>query len=280
MLIRTLNHTTKLFFIIVVSSCFLQPTDGISAGQLERGIRAAMSGPAVNAPEEAAVPLSLVRAHYFLEVIGSTATGTLEQEFRNDTSIARRAAYSMTGMAGLRTVDLHYEIDGEQTPALEDAKTSSAAEAGHLRTQRASASAGASVMRGRAIEVGAEQTVVVRTDFRLEVPLVQGRSRLQLPIVLTEASPVESPYPQRSGGDPRDAGEAGLRQRLETVPLSITINVHHDRSLTEVDSPSHELMVNFEGDRTVIEPARMGSRSREAFDLVYSLGGLCGAGHR
>jgi Ca-activated chloride channel family protein len=272
MLHRKVNAATKVLLVVAAASLFSLSAPCAGLEPADRGIRAVMSGPALESPRGVTRSLPLVRAHYHVEVIGSTATGTLEQEFRNDTTSARLATYTMTDTAGLRTTDLHYEINGELLTALETTAARPASEAGRSPAQRSSAPTDAAGMRGRAIELAADQTIIVRTGFRLEVPLVKGRSRLRLPVVLTAAPPGEAPAPRRSGADPRNAGEMAIRQRLETVPLSITINVHHDRSLTEVDSPSHELMVSFEGDRTVIEPARMGSRSRKAFDLIYSLG--------
>ena len=65
---------------------------------------------------------------------------------------------------------------------------------------------------------------------------------------------------------------ADSREGARTVPTAITINVHHSERLLDVDSDSHDLLVSYEGDRTVIELSRLETRKETPFELMFSLG--------
>jgi Ca-activated chloride channel family protein len=230
-------------------------------------------------PSGGPVHLSLLRAEYEVDVLGSMVLGTLIQEFRNDGRGDVLAAYSLPGAARLSIKEVQFEIDGAP---LEDPPADSESESSDDATAEDDRTAGRDTPGKSRNQVLVEsgQTVTVRAGFEMTLPLNEGRFRLLLPGMVTDVDdPAEGESSRTADrfapieiGDPDEEEEEELANLPGAVPLSFRVNMHHDYPISDIDSRSHEIWEGYYGDRTLIELDGGESLSGRAFDLSYSLG--------
>jgi hypothetical protein len=207
--------------------------------------------------EETPTPLRLLRASYEIDVLGSLAVGELVREFASDTAADVTAA-SVGEPPGLSIEKLTIEIAGRtqelRTPADHPKKgrKSGSSRAGRQRSGRAEPPQPA-----QAIHVEAGEPLIVRSTFRMALPIRDGRFLLRLPAV-REAAP--------------SAATTEAEDALPSGPLgTITISIHHEEPLLHAESQSHDVITAYEGDHTVVELAEGESESRE-FEFEFALG--------
>jgi len=57
-----------------------------------------------------------------------------------------------------------------------------------------------------------------------------------------------------------------------TAPLSVVLRIHHDQPLEVAESSSHDVLIEFEGDHTVVELVAPDPLGQTAFEFSYALG--------
>ncbi len=240
-------------------------------------LSAIMVGSPADEPDGAAERLVFVSARYEVDVLGSIATGMLVQEFHNDTEHDLEVSYRLKTGPSIRTGSITYETDGEARdgalPEEEEKPESEPAAGGAGGTKKTVKEKPASGdTRGGAVRVRANKSVTVRTRFTVEVPLDTGQSRLRLPAIYADQVPVARPRavrrqaPRALDRDTRPQGGPDI------VPMSISVNVHHDERLLDYKSRTHDIIASFDGEKTIIEPARMEIVDGKPFELMFSYG--------
>ncbi len=200
------------------------------------------------------VPSSLVleRAAYEIEIYGATALVALVQEFSNAGEEAVSATYRWTAEERYQPEFVSVEIAGairplrlerQAQPASKSEarrKTATPRSLSHLRTEASDPKSRRKPVEvlGETVAVEGRQHVWIRTAFRGRLSVDHGTLRLTLPAV--------DPTP---------------------LPVSVTVNIH--APLLEPTSPSHDVLVAYEGDRTVVELVRQDGLEGRPFVLEF-----------
>jgi len=196
--------------------------------------------------------LDLTRVSYEIDVYGAVALGKLTQEFQNAGKEPVVGAYRMP-QSRLRVDRLDVRVAGDVVEPSAPAKDARGARAVPATRERQGAQAGPRVT----VEPGAPVEVVA--DFRLTLPVETGLLRLRVPAPNLEAL---------AGGRERLASPAG---DPEHVPVTLRVVIHHDEPLAVAKSPSHEIVVDFDGSQSVVELAQGDLDGRE-FELDFAIG--------
>jgi Ca-activated chloride channel family protein len=155
--------------------------------------------------------------------------------------------------------NLRVEVAGETLElqaAARSEKSTRQARGGTARRPRRGQAAGRTQPEAQAqptqkIEVKAGDPVIVRSTFRTNLPMREGRFVLQLPAV---------------------AGGVQVAETGQGPPTgSISVRVHHEEPLLHAESPTHDVLTYYEGNRTVIELSAGEDRS-SAFELELAVG--------
>jgi len=209
------------------------------------------------APTAVSPALRLTRASFEVDVLGPLAVGELIREFVSETETALLpAAFGSAPNLPLESMEVTI---GGQTHQL--GATAISPRAGRQKAKarpkagRAAAPPPPAPIAPLHVEGG--QAVIVRSTFRMALPLRDGRLQLRLPAVAPSHA-----------GTPGAAAEPALEPG---PPGAIVITVHHDEPLLLAESATHDVIASYEGDRTVIELAERETESRD-FELEFALG--------
>ena len=208
--------------------------------------------------------LVLQRAAYEVEIYGATALVALVQEFSNAGQEELTAKYGWTAEERHQPEFVSVEIAGAirplrlERPVRPASKTQprrntvARGNLSHLRTEKSDPKSGREPVQvlGETIAVEGEQSVWIRTAFRDRLSVDHGTLRLTLPPV-------------------REAATPGQEQRPTALPVSVTVNIH--APLLEPKSPSHDVLVAHEGDRTVVELVRQDGLEGRPFVLEFKV---------
>jgi Ca-activated chloride channel family protein len=193
----------------------------------------------------------LLRAVQEIDVYGGMAVGTLIQEFENPAESEQSAAYgcSIRGAVEPRQLELEIAGPGRELalqPADPDDKRTKKDRRGHQ-------------FFSEPFTIPGEEQATLRTGFQLALPLEGRTFKLTAPRV-HRGSVETTEHQGAAGAVPADA-----------VPVKIVVTVHHGEPLMEVRSPSHEILVDFVGDRTIIETVRPEVPGDRAFELEFAV---------
>jgi len=111
------------------------------------------------------------------------------------------------------------------------------------------------------VTVEPEQSVEVRLQFQRTLPLREGLFVLELPAVSAE---------KLAGVRQRDEALSG--GAVQSVVVGLTVTVHHEDPLPVAESRSHELVVSYTGNRSVIDIIDGEGLGDRDFDLRFSIG--------
>ena len=186
--------------------------------------------------------LELRGARYEVDVLGSLAVGNLVLEFYNPTSETLQVAYHGRDPGSLRLESIQAQIgdaeaaDWAKLQIEKGAKTAPTGKkvAGRRQVGRQAKPAPA-VTR---LALPASGTVKIHGQFRQILPFNEDRFDLLLPAI---------------GGDCAGLNEHWPEEGVAGAPLEVRIRVHHDRPLALAESPSHEVLVSFEDDHSLVE---------------------------
>ncbi len=242
-------------------------------------VKPSLIGPPADDPSGEPIGLSLIRAEYEVDVLGSLVLGVLVQEFRNDSRDEVLATYTPPKAAGMAIKKVRIDVDIAPQEAPAEVSESDSGEEPASKGGQGDGNRVTKVDRIRGL-VESGQTVTVRTGFEMTLPMNEGRFRLLLPGVVTEVDePVESESPRTATrfvpleiGDPEEQEEEEPANLPGAVPVAFRVNMHHDYPLSNVESSSHEIWEGYYGDRTLIELDEGESLSGRAFELSFSLG--------
>jgi Ca-activated chloride channel family protein len=184
----------------------------------------------------------LLRAVQEIEIYGGMALGTLIQEFENRAESDQSAAYGCSVRGAVEPRMLELEIDG---PGRE-----LALQAADPDEKRAKKVQRRHEFLSELFTIPGEERATLRTGYRLALPLEGRTFKLTAPMVQ------------------RGTAEA---EPTEAVPVKIVVTVHHGEPLMEVRSPSHEILVDFVGDRTIVETVRPEVPGDRAFELEFAV---------
>lgn len=183
---------------------------------------------------------------YEADVYGGTAMGTLTLAFSYRGQEAATARFALAPPSAVEILGLAFESEGRLDDlAIEPAVMQSG------RGARADASPAPDV-RSVTFEIAAESNFEIRTRIRVPLSIERGIFGLTLP-------PVEQELPR---GSPRP-------ETPRPVPSSVSVTVHHGAPLLRAASSTHEILVDFTGDRTVIEPVAQEFPASLAFALTF-----------
>ncbi len=207
------------------------------------------------ADPEAPAQLDFAVATYEVDIFGALAVGTLVQEFVHHGETELVASYQGRAPRGMRLESFSVEIDGETLDDAAAPPEKKAPARGRRSPKKERTPVGLS--KSRTFDVAPGQRVTVRSEFQMDLRLVEGRFILQLPAIRTVNAAASS----------RDT-----ETEAPGVPSSISIFVHYDAVLPQAESSTHEIIVDFEGDRTVVELADGDRIESRDFELQFSVG--------
>jgi len=235
---------------------------------------------------------ALVRGEYVVDIHGGMAVGTLLQHFAHAPGFEAEAVYrfavgqqtqitriELEEKRGRRelTIDakngpldpnaryreLLSELTAEDRAKLRPEKRAAMmAEVERLRLARSRSPVGdrddrtqrTTSASSEPFPIESEEPVVLATSFRQSLTVAGRMFHLRLP-ALHDAT-----APQRASG----------REGIETLPLSIVVTIHHSEPLMDVRSPSHDVLVDFVGDRTIVETVRPEVPAERPFELEFA----------
>ncbi len=209
------------------------------------------------APTAGALPVECTRVGYEVDVYGGTAVGTLTYAFSHEGKDGLTAHFASILPASVEVLGFALQSEGRLDDlAVEPVSAESDA---RERTPRAQpARPAGSRVRGEApsvsgvrsapFEIAGDSTFEVRTRFRLPLSMERGIFGLTLPAVEQEL-PLTSP---------------------RTILSSVSVSVHHGAPLLSPASSTHEILVDFTGDRTIIEPVTREFPANLAFSLTFA----------
>ncbi len=214
--------------------------------------------------QDARSQLALERGAYEVEIYGATALVALVQEFSNAGEEELTAKYSWTAQERHQPEFVSAEIAGAIRPLRLERQaqpvsktqprrnTAVRGNLSHLRTEKSDPKSSQEPIQvlGQTIAVEGEQSVWIRTAFRDRLSVDHGTLRLTLSPVREELTP-------------------GQGQRPTPLPVSVTVNIH--APLLEPTSPSHDVLVAHEGDRTVVELVRQDGLEGRPFVLEFKV---------
>ncbi len=197
--------------------------------------------------QDVRLQLVLERAAYEVEIYGATALVALVQEFDNAGEEQVTARYGWAAEERHQPEFVSVEIAGAirplrfeklARPATRSQPRRDAVARGnlsHLRAQPSRKKTDGEPLRVLAepVAIDGDESLLIRTTFRGMLAVDHGTLRLTLPAVRTETTEVA---------------------RREPLPVSVTVTIH--APLLEPTSPSHDVLVAHEGDRTVVELVR------------------------
>jgi len=246
-------------FLFLLACLLLLP--GLTLGAEEPALTVGLEAGGQSA--ELALP-RVSRAVYEIHVWGGMAVGQLTQEFVNEQERETRVLYSTTNALGIDVQRIELESDGAlyelKLERLVPKQKKSARNTGKTqRVQQLSRIDGigsAAVARiprtvqTEPFDLAAEASTTVHADLSWPI-LLEGRIfRLTLPAI-------------------RPAGE--LTGEAEPIPLQLSITVHSDRQLDVVESDTHQILVDFVGDKTIIEPVDAEIAGNRPFELRFAV---------
>ncbi len=205
--------------------------------------------------------LVLERGAYEIEIYGATALVALVQEFSNPGEEEVTAQYGWKAEERHQPEFVTVEIAGAIRPLRLESQAQPASTTpprrntvvrgslSHLRAEPADPESGRKPMQvlGEIFTVEGEPSVWIRTAFRERLTVDHGTLRLTLPPLREETTP-ERPTP---------------------LPVSVTVNIH--APLLEPTSPSHDVLVAHEGDRTIVELVRSEGLEDRPFVLEFAV---------
>jgi Ca-activated chloride channel family protein len=230
----------------------------------------------------------LSRVAYEIDVYGAMAVGRLIHEFTNGSELELSLVYSCEfqrtspfGPIEMESQGRLHELQAEvrsaatnvgKTTGKSRQRTSAAgdrgaavqklrrefpqlaSQLGYSTTERGETEPGGSI-RSEPFEIEGGQIVSVHSSYRAPL-LVDGRLfRLTLPAIREAARP-------QAAADP---------DRAAFVPMRIEVTVHHDERLLELRSASHEILSDFLGDRTIVEPTLREVPADQPFELEFAV---------
>jgi hypothetical protein len=203
-------------------------------------------------PTQPALPAPrLVRAVQEIDVYGGMAVGTLIQEFENPAESDHSVAYTCSFRGGAEPRMLELETSGPRRElALQPAEP---------RDTRSKQAPRDEELLSEPFTIPGEEQATLRTGFQLALPLDGRTFRLTAPEV--HRGPI-------AAGTQKGKTAA---EPAATLPVKIVVTVHHGEPLMEVRSPSHEIIVDFVGDRTIVETVRPEVPGDRAFELEFAL---------
>lgn len=196
--------------------------------------------------EPAALPLS--RVVYEIEVYGGMAVGTLVQEFANDTETERTVNWGALPGGGLELTLLDQDDDG-RVRSLEFELREPEGRKGRVAQPRAFLS--------EPIELAAERPAVIRTGLRMPLELEGRHFTLRLPAVRDLHAVTRQP----SGGS----------EEPVAATARIIVTVHREEPLLLARSGTHDILVDYVGDRTIIETTRSEVPIDRPFELEFAV---------
>jgi hypothetical protein len=206
------------------------------------------------------LPVECTRVAYAVDVYGGTAVGTLTYSLTNGGPDAATAVFASTLPSTVEVVGLALASEGAVADLEVEAVVGASeppARAARVDPRRPAVPNGGAVssVRSASFEIAAGATFEVRTRFRVPLSVERGIFGLTLPPVEQEPS-----RGARPSSPPRAV--------LETV----SVTVHHDAPLVAPASSSHQILVDFLGDRTVIEPVAREFPASLAFSVTFATG--------
>jgi hypothetical protein len=233
----------------------------------------------------------LIAVAYEVDVYGGMAVGTLVQVFANDSETAYEGSYQVISGEAVKFQAIELETKGyvhslnaesEEDSAttehrrvdrierdLRAGKTDVLAEIGTLtradrdelldrlrKTPSRNSDTAPAVwhLTSDPFPIEAEEPWTLRAKFRTSLPLEGRLFRLTLPAVhATEGTPV-GPSPETE------------------LPMQVQITIHHPQPLPLAASDTHQILVDFVGDRTIVETARRTVRADRPFVLEFAVG--------
>jgi len=235
------------------------PADGAEGAQgvnprlAEEPMLPSLAGTVASAPMQAP---KLLSARYEVDVYGGMARGTLIQRFEVDRTAEFDARYALgaspalTFDASVANVDgREYDLSLERLEPQEPTQSAGGAPRSRRPAARPSTQKTIAYLSD-AFPIADVESVELWTRFGAALPLESGHFRLRLPLVLD---------PSRVSG-------------AVEVPVRIAVAVHHDAPLRSARSRTHEIIVDYEGDRSVIELVDERGLLGQAFELELALG--------
>ena len=211
--------------------------------------------------EGARSQLLLERGAYEIEIYGATALVALVQEFSNVGEEEVTAKYHWKTEERHQPEFVTVEIAGAIRPLLLETQAQPASKTtprgdkvargnlSHLRTEPADPQSGRKPVEvlGETFTVEGEQSVWIRTAFRERLAVDHGTLRLILPALREETT----------------------AERTTPLPVSVTVNIR--APLLEPTSPSHDVLVAHQGDRTIVELVRPDGLEDRSFVLELNV---------
>jgi len=196
------------------------------------------------------------QARYDVDLLGNLAHGSLALEFANLGETELLLKFFARSTPGLQLTELSVVADESAQPRPLTYEFARAAQAGKsARRSKVSSSAQQQGFGTDEVSLGAEESTWIRVGFTQSLDFGEGSFRLRLPSIGGSCS---------TGSPAADS----------IVPLSVTLQVHHDQPLMHAESPSHALLVEFEGDYTVVETVTPDRQGQVAFEFEYALGSV------
>ena len=194
------------------------------------------------------------QARYDVDLLGNLAHGSLALEFANLGEAELQLKFFARRTPGLQLNELSVVTDESAPPRPLKYE--------FARAEKPSKTAGRSRVSSSAqqqgfgtdeVSIDAEESIWIRIGFTQTLDFRDGSFRLRLPTLSGSCS---------SGSPAADS----------IAPLSVMLQVHHDEPLEYAESPSHALLVEFEGDYTVVETVAPDTQGEVAFEFDYALG--------
>ncbi|HEX5042430.1 MAG TPA: VWA domain-containing protein [Candidatus Polarisedimenticolaceae bacterium] len=214
-----------------------------------------------DAPAAEDVPLvECTQVSYAVDVYGGTAVGTLTYAFSNGSAETVTARFASTlpspvEVLGLALVSQGRLEDLAVEPVVTERTTPPRTARPDPRRPEAPPAPAVSRMRSAPFQIEARSTFEMHMRFRVPLSVERGIFGLTLPALQPEpATDRRRPSPPR------------------TVLESVSVSVHQDAPLVAPASATHEILVDYLGDRTVIEPVARQFPASEAFSLTFATG--------
>ena len=202
----------------------------------------------------ASEPLLPRQARYEVDLLGNLAHGSLSLEFANLGEVGLQLKFLARSIPGIQLTDLGVASDDAvRSQPLKYELAGSKERSKNPGRSRATSSDVAQGFSSDELSLGAEESVWIRVGFTQNLRFKDGSFRLRLPTLA-------------------DFCAAGSAAEGSIVPLSVTLQVYHDEPLEHAESASHAVLVEFEGDRTVVETVAPDSGGQDPFEFEYALG--------
>ena len=205
-------------------------------------------------PAGSSEPLLPRQARYEVDLLGNLAHGSLSLEFANLGEVGLQLKFLARSIPGVQLTDLGVASDDAvRSQPLKYELGGSKERSKNPGRSRAASSDASQGFSSDELSLGAEESVWVRVGFTQNLSFKDGSFRLRLPTLA-------------------DFCAAGSAAEGSIVPLSVTLQVYHDERLEHAESTSHAVLVEFEGDRTIVETVAPDSGGQDPFEFEYALG--------